>query len=209
MKKIITLLFSAALLFTFKSNAQCVLTGSAMPSACSPGTNTYSVSGTINYVGAPASGTLEVSGSCGGTQSISPPFTGSATYNLAGLTANGASCSVFIYFSANPTCFYSAPYTAPAACGATSVNESVFLSNLSISPNPTSSSINLSFNQAQLQTTSIEIVDVLGRTVYTENLPKFAGSYDKQLSLTAFKKGVYFVKITGENGSEIRKIIYY
>ncbi len=209
MKKIITLLFSVSLLFTINSNAQCVLTGTAMPSACSPSTNTYSVSGTINYMGAPATGTLEVSGSCGGTQSISPPFTGSATYNLSGLTANGASCSVFIYFSANPTCFYSAPYTAPVACGATSIDESSFLSNISISPNPTSSSINLSFNQAQLQTTSIEIVDVLGRTVYIENLPKFAGSYNKELSLTAFNKGVYFVRIIGKNGSEIRKIIYY
>lgn len=209
MKKIITLLSCICLFITINASAQCVLTATAIPTACNVATNTYSVSGSINYFGAPTTGTLEITNSCGGSQSILPPFTGSSSYTLPGLTANGASCNVFIYFSANPTCFYSAAYTAPAACMATSVDENIFLSNLTLAPNPSSGSINLSFNQSQIQTTSIEIVDVLGRTVYTENLQKFTGSYSKKLDLTGFNKGIYFVRITSENGSETHKIIYY
>jgi hypothetical protein len=138
-----------------------------------------------------------------------PPFTGSASYNFPGLTANGASCTVMIYFSDLPTCFYPASYTAPAACGTTTVQANAFLTNLSISPNPTNSSFNLSFDQSQEKAVMIEIVDVLGRTVQVETLQKFAGSYNKQVDLTPFNKGIYFVRITGENGAEIRKIIYF
>lgn len=209
MKKILTLLSCICLFVSINASAQCVLTATANPTACDPGTNLYDVLGTIMYVSPPTTGTLEIVGSCGGSQSISPPFPSSIPYALTGLTSNGASCNVFIYFSALPTCFYSATYTAPAACMATSVEESTFLSNLNISPNPSNGSINLSFDQSQMQTTSIEIVDVLGRTVYTENLQKFTGSYSKKLDLTGFNKGIYFVRITSESGSETRKIIYY
>lgn len=206
MKKIITLLFSVSILSV---SAQCVATATANPSACNPATNLYSVSGTIMYMGAPATGTLEVVGSCGGTQSFPLPFTGSATYTLTGLTSDGASCTVLCYFSDLPTCYYSAMYTAPASCMATSIGDNSFLDNLTISPNPSSGIINLSFNQSSVQSMTIEIIDVLGRSIYTQSLPKFTGAYSQIVDLTSFNKGIYFVKINGENGSEIRKIIYH
>jgi len=43
----------------------------------------------------------------------------------------------------------------------------------------------------------------------SQTLPKFSGIYDKKLDLTTYNKGVYFVRITGEKNTEIRKIIYY
>lgn len=209
MKKLNTLLFGASLLFTFNSNAQCVLTATAMPSACIPGPNIYSVSGSILFVGAPSTGTLTVVNTCGGSQTFSPPFMSPTNFIIPGINADGATCTVICSFSDAPTCLYTTMYTAPVACGTTSINENAFLTNLLIAPNPTNNSFNLSFDQTQIQSISIEIVDVLGRTVYVQSLPKFAGTYDKKIDLTSFNKGIYFVRITGENSSKIQKIIYY
>lgn len=206
MKKILTLLFSVSVL---SASAQCVMTATATPSACDPGTNLYTVSGTIMFINPPTTGYLSVTSSCGGAQNIPAPFTGSTTYTLAGMNSDGTNCTVVCYFSDLPTCYYTAMYTAPATCMTTSVADNAFLTNLNIAPNPTSGSINVSFNQAAAQSTTIEIIDVLGRSIYTQNLPKFTGEYSQKVDLTSFNKGIYFVKITGENGSEIRKIIYH
>lgn len=88
----------------------------ATPSACTPATNQYSVSGSISFTGAPATGTLTVTGSCGGTQTFNAPFVSPLNYTLSGLTSNGAACTVTATFSATPACTNTANYTAPAAC---------------------------------------------------------------------------------------------
>ncbi len=98
----------------------CGVTGfTATPSACNPATNQYSVSGTPTITSPPASGTLTISSTCGGSQVFSAPFTSPINYNLTGLTSNGAACTVNAVWSADPTCNTSVNYTAPAACTST------------------------------------------------------------------------------------------
>ena len=93
----------------------CNISGiTAGPSACVNGS--YDVSGAITFTNAPTTGTLTVTGSCGGTQTFSAPFTSPINYNLPGLNANGAGCTVTATFSDNPTCTNTANYTAPAPC---------------------------------------------------------------------------------------------
>lgn len=95
----------------------CDITGlTATPSACNPGTNTYSVSGNVTYVNPPASGTLTITSSCGGTQTYNAPFTSPDPFNFTGLTANGANCTITATFSADPTCNMTVNYVAPAPC---------------------------------------------------------------------------------------------
>ncbi len=89
----------------------------ATPSACDPVTNNYSVTGSISFVNPPATGTLTVSSSCGGTvQILSPPFVSPLAYALNGLTSNGSACVVTAVFSADPLCILTQNYTAPASC---------------------------------------------------------------------------------------------
>lgn len=90
----------------------------AIPGACAPATNTYSVTGTVTYSIPPTTGTLTISNSCSGvTQVFNPPFPATTqTYTLAGLPANGAACSVTATFSADPTCTWTTNFTAPASC---------------------------------------------------------------------------------------------
>jgi hypothetical protein len=92
----------------------CAITGlTATPSSCNT-SNLYSVSGTITVANAPTSGTLTVTSSCGGSQTFSAPFASSINYNITGITANGASCTVTATFSTDPACTLSQTYTSPA-----------------------------------------------------------------------------------------------
>lgn len=101
--------------FTAPASCNCSISGiTATPTACS--SNQYSLGGNISFANAPATGTLTITGSCGGTQTFNAPFTSPQAYNLTGLTANGAGCTVTATFSANTSCTLTQNYTAPASC---------------------------------------------------------------------------------------------
>jgi gliding motility-associated-like protein len=95
----------------------CAITGvTAVPGQCASATNTFGLTGTVSFTNAPTTGTLTVTSSCGGTQTLNPPFNSPMNYTLAGLTANGGACTVTASFSAT-TCTGTQNFTAPAACG--------------------------------------------------------------------------------------------
>ncbi|MCC7332792.1 MAG: choice-of-anchor L domain-containing protein, partial [Flavobacteriales bacterium] len=54
----------------------------ATPGACNSGTNTFTLNGNITFTNAPASGTLTVTNSCGGTQVFNAPFTSPQAYTI-------------------------------------------------------------------------------------------------------------------------------
>jgi hypothetical protein len=68
-------------------------------------------------------------------------------------------------------------------------------------PNPTSSQINLLFDNSEDKT--VHLIDVLGNVVLTEQ----NSSNNIQLNLSNYSKGVYFVKVTASNNSSTQKII--
>ncbi len=82
---------------------------------CNTVTNQYTVSGSIEFVNAPASGDLIVTGCDGVPQVVaSAPFgTDPINFNLGSFAANGAACNVSAYFSGDPSCTQNFSYTAP------------------------------------------------------------------------------------------------
>ncbi|TND00588.1 MAG: putative outer membrane zinc-dependent metalloprotease [Bacteroidetes bacterium] len=75
-------------------------------------------------------------------------------------------------------------------------------SGLSIFPNPSNGNFSL---QAQLDkdaTVKIEIYDVLGKLLFTESQVAGLGVFKKDLNLTSFESGVYFVRFTTESGQK-------
>ncbi|TNF47285.1 MAG: hypothetical protein EP305_08215, partial [Bacteroidetes bacterium] len=84
----------------------------ATPSNCS--SNTYSVSGQIQFTDPPGTGTLTISNSCGGSQTFNAPFTSPLNYSLTGLTPSGGSCTITAAFSADGACSTTQNYTSPA-----------------------------------------------------------------------------------------------
>ncbi len=89
----------------------------ATPTACNVATQQYDVSGNVTFTNAPATGTLTITNSCGGTPVVlNAPFTSPSAYSFTGLPANGAGCNVTAVFSADPACTFTQAYTAPAPC---------------------------------------------------------------------------------------------
>jgi hypothetical protein len=177
----------------------------ASPSVCDSTDNSYSVSGSVVFNNAPSTGTLTIFGSCGGSQTFTAPFTSPTVYTLSGLPSNGSSCFIAAGFSDDGACSINKMYAAPAVCNSNSVEERG-IKSLTLSPNPSNGFFDLSFESAS-QDISIFITDVLGRIVYQEAIKNVSGFYKKQIDISANRKGVYFVKIAGENGSSTQKII--
>jgi len=65
----------------------------------------------------------------------------------------------------------------------------------------------VSFTSEDVQDLDVRIINVIGEVVYTENLNKFVGEYTKQVDLSTYTKGVYFLEITTDNGVINKKIV--
>lgn len=90
---------------------------SATPSACDPGTNTYSLDVVVTYANQP-SGNIQVNTNQGGTISVAQTSS-PQTITLTGLTANGTQdINVTAEFVNEPTCMDTRfeIYDAPASC---------------------------------------------------------------------------------------------
>jgi gliding motility-associated-like protein len=75
----------------------------------------YTLSGQVTFSNPPATGTMTVTNSCGGSQTFNAPFTSPINYSIPSLTANGANCTVSASFSDTSDCSASVNYTAPAS----------------------------------------------------------------------------------------------
>jgi len=80
------------------------------------------------------------------------------------------------------------------------------LSNVSVYPNPAKDNININFNNENAENASYEIVNVLGQTVRTQNIPVVKGETLYIVSLAGFESGIYFVKLNVGIKSSITKI---
>ena len=73
------------------------------------------------------------------------------------------------------------------------------ITNLNVYPNPSRDIFNLRFTSEDVQNLDVRIINVIGEVVYTENLQQFVGEYTKQVDLSTYTKGVYFLEITTDN----------
>jgi hypothetical protein len=132
-----TISFSSAAGSTATTNCAllCNITDvTANPGACTPATNTYTVTGQVIVANPPSTGTLLINSSCGGSVTINAPFVSPINYTLPGIIATGGSCNINASFSADPSCSFTQSYTAPPSCTSTILNCPNYAST-STSPN--------------------------------------------------------------------------
>jgi hypothetical protein len=72
-------------------------------------------------------------------------------------------------------------------------------------PNPSSGPIHLSWDSRRTQLTQLRIVDQLGRTVHTQEIP--AGTTSTSWNTSNAAPGVYFMQILHNDGIEVGKVI--
>ncbi|HTA83822.1 MAG TPA: T9SS type A sorting domain-containing protein [Bacteroidia bacterium] len=81
-------------------------------------------------------------------------------------------------------------------------------SSLEVYPNPTNGEIELSINLANgRQNVDIKIFNALGEVLQTGEYTTVSGKLKKQLTLSSYSKGVYFVRVTTANGVMYRKVV--
>lgn len=80
------------------------------------------------------------------------------------------------------------------------VNENVS-TNYKLFPNPTSFQINLIFEKQENRT--VRLLDVLGKEVFTTNTNELL----EQIDVSSHPKGIYFIKVETDIGSQTQKII--
>ncbi|MBK6526499.1 MAG: hypothetical protein IPG07_13715 [Crocinitomicaceae bacterium] len=95
-------------------SAPCSITNlTANVGACVVGLNTYSTTGQVTFVNAPAGGQLIIE-DCNGVQQVfNAPFVSPVNYSLTGQNANGLACDITAFFSADLACTQTINYTAP------------------------------------------------------------------------------------------------
>ena len=81
------------------------------------------------------------------------------------------------------------------------------ISNLDVYPNPSRDIFNVRFTSEDVQDLDVRIINVIGEVVYTEDLNEIVGEYTKQVNLSTYTKGVYFLEITTDNGVINKKIV--
>jgi hypothetical protein len=86
--------------------------------ACNPVTNTYSLSGTINFMDPPSSGSFTITDCHGNSQTFFAPFTSSVNFNFPGIPADGTGgfCDLTASFSDDTACVQIVSYPTPLPC---------------------------------------------------------------------------------------------
>ena len=83
--------------------------------------------------------------------------------------------------------------------GITEMNEE---NRVNIYPNPSEGIVAIVFKNQQVETSSVEVMDIAGRMVLSTSMQS-----QKSIDLSAYGKGAYWIRISNENGVQTLPII--
>jgi len=138
-----------------------------------------------------------------GTETLLTTYSGNYPDPPASVTATSG--QMFLIWSTDKTIRgegWDASYTITVGTG-----EKELFNTLTIFPNPANDKVIIAFNIGEIQNIKLELLSLTGNTLMTEHLKNFKGNYQKSLDVTSFAKGIYFLRLTGDSGITIKKII--
>jgi hypothetical protein len=102
---------------------------------------------------------------------------------------------------------------SPASSGVTNPtgidNSDVNVNVISVLPNPNNGEFTLTFHINSKDDYILEIHDVLGQVIYSENLDDFSGDYSKMFNLTTYGRGMYTITLRNGDKQTVIKAITY
>lgn len=113
---------------------------------------------------------------------------------------------LFITFQSNGY-VSGAGFNADWEVGNVSVEENSSFENLSVFPNPASETLTITFTMEQNESVGLRLISVTGEVVYEEQATDYSGTYINTINLSDLAKGVYFLNMTGDNGTMNKKIV--
>lgn len=91
--------------------------------------------------------------------------------------------------------------------GASDLNNSLQLEELSFYPNPSNGQFSLNFQAPEAGTLSVVVRDLQGRTVYEEDATEFNGIYQNDINISGESAGVYFLTINVNGRTTTKKLV--
>lgn len=86
---------------------------------------------------------------------------------------------------------------------ATGIYDNVTVANgLTIFPNPSNGNFSLQYQLDKSATVKIEVYDALGKLAYSEVRQNLFGAFRRDLDLSAFSNGVYYLRFIADHGTE-------
>jgi len=79
--------------------------------------------------------------------------------------------------------------------------------SVQVYPSPAKDVLTLELNLKTSQKALIELMDLTGKTVSSQTLSVNGGKTKQVLDISGMTKGVYLLKVSGETGSELKKVV--
>jgi len=87
----------------------------------------------------------------------------------------------------------------------TGINENNTDVNIKIFPNPGNNFINVELKNISNEILNLEIIDINGQVLFNKKLD----NNFKQIDISSYSKGIYFVKLKGQDFIKVEKVIKY
>jgi hypothetical protein len=81
------------------------------------------------------------------------------------------------------------------------------VAEISFYPNPNNGRFNLSFTLDDKATTRVSVMDSKGQEVFVDTVEKLKGQYNRQIDLTPFGRGIYYLQIAQGKKYHTKKIL--
>ena len=85
----------------------------------------------------------------------------------------------------------------------TNIENNELLKEVTIYPNPTQNLITIDFGANQIKNTTIEVMDLLGKVIYQQNII----SIKTIINLNNYNQGLYLIKVSNDEGNKTYKVI--
>lgn len=79
--------------------------------------------------------------------------------------------------------------------------------NISVYPNPSNGIINVAIENANFSELFIRVMDIQGKEVWSVLDKNYSANYTKQINLEGLTKGIYYIKLNTDKGTNIQKLI--
>ena len=74
-------------------------------------------------------------------------------------------------------------------------------------PNPSTGIVHIAINGFEGRKLELRVLNVIGSVIYRETITELNDRFTKTLDLSKFASGLYYVKLEGDNASEMRKLV--
>ena len=138
----------------------------------------------------------------GGTYSGPGVSNGVFTPSVAGLGIH----TITYTFVSPEGCSASASKTIEVT-NAVGVNTNTKITAFSVTPNPSKGLVNLSITGVSNANLKVQVIDQLGRIVWSKNYDDNSQNIKKEIDLGSLPKGAYFIKADLGEASETQKLI--